>query len=90
MANRQVVDAAKGLKTPLLSQGIIHGNTVFVSGNVGLDTSTNKIIEGSVSDRTRQALQNIQVVLEEAGSSLQRMLKVCFLSAAHWTDVYLS
>lgn len=76
MANRKVVNAEKGTKTPLLSQAMIHGNTVYVSGNIGLDASTNQMIEGTVSDRTRKALLNIQVVLEEAGSSLQRMLKV--------------
>lgn len=76
MANRQPVVSEKGLKSPLFSQAIIHGNTVFVSGNIGIVPATNKVVEGSVADRTRQALTNIQNVLEEAGSSLQKMLKV--------------
>ncbi len=76
MANRQPVVSEKGLKSPLFSQAMIHGNTVFVSGNIGIVPATNKVVEGSVADRTRQALINIQNVLEEAGSNLQKMLKV--------------
>ena len=93
MAPKQQVVSDKAMKSPLLSQAIIHNGTVYVSGNVGMDPATNKFVEGSVSDRTvreviafathsslilaeRQALENIRVVLEEAGSSLQNLIKV--------------
>lgn len=76
MAPKQVVFSEKGLKSPLLSQAIIHNGTVYVSGHIGLDTATNQVIEGSVADRTRKALENIKIVLEEAGSSLDKILKV--------------
>lgn len=52
MSGKQVVSAEAGLKTPLLSQAIIHNGTVYVSGNIGMDYSSSKIIEGSVADRT--------------------------------------
>jgi 2-iminobutanoate/2-iminopropanoate deaminase len=77
MANRQQVIADKGLKSPLFSQAMIHGNTVFCSGNIGMDVPSGKVVEGSVADRTKQALLNIEAVLDAAGSSLQKMLKVC-------------
>lgn len=81
MAPKQVVFSQKGLKSNLLSQAIIHNGTIYVSGHIGIDTSTMQVVEGSVADRTRKALENIQVVLEEAGSSLQNILKVtCPLS----------
>lgn len=76
MANRQQVIADKGIKSPLFSQAMIHGNTVFCSGNIGLNAQTNQVVGGSVADRTRQALLNIEAVLDAAGSSLQKMLKV--------------
>ena len=78
MANRQPVVSDKGVKSPLFSQAMVHGNIVFCSGNIGLNPQTGQVVEGAVGDRTRQALLNIQTVLEEAGSSLQRMLKVGF------------
>lgn len=76
MAPKQVVFSEKGLKSNLLSQAIIHNGTIYVSGHIGLDTATMQVVEGSVADRTKKALENIQVVLEEAGSSLQNILKV--------------
>jgi len=76
MAPKQVVTSDKGLKSPLFSQAIIHNGTVYCSGSVGLVPATGKLVEGSVEDRTRQALDNLKVVLEEAGSSLQNIVKM--------------
>ena len=75
------------MKSPLLSQAIIHGNTVYVSGNIGLNMQTMQVVEGSVADRTKQALLNIQAVLEAAGSDLQSMLKVGLYWLAHWISL---
>lgn len=52
MPNKEVVSAEGGLKSPLLSQAIKYGDTVYVSGCVGMDFVDMKMIEGSVSDRT--------------------------------------
>lgn len=79
MAPKQVVFSERGLKSPLLSQAIIHNGTVYVSGHIGLEIATNTVIEGSVYDRTKKALDNIKIVLEEAGSSLEKILKVSSL-----------
>ncbi|KIW69568.1 hypothetical protein PV04_05438 [Phialophora macrospora] len=76
MAPKQVVSTDKGLKSNLFSQATIHNGTIFVSGNIGIVPSTMKVVEGSVADRTKQALENIRVVLEEAGSSLEKLLKM--------------
>jgi enamine deaminase RidA (YjgF/YER057c/UK114 family) len=83
MANRQPVVSDKVMESPLLSQAMIHGNTVFCSGNIGLDPKTGEVVEGTVADRTRRALLNIEAVLEEAGSSLQKMLKVANPARIH-------
>ncbi|KIX92288.1 uncharacterized protein Z520_12034 [Fonsecaea multimorphosa CBS 102226] len=76
MAPKQVVTSDKGLKSNLFSQATIHNGTVYVSGNIGIVPSTMKVVEGSVADRTKQALENIRVVLEEAGSSFEQILKM--------------
>ncbi|KIW11096.1 hypothetical protein PV08_10395 [Exophiala spinifera] len=76
MAPKQPVNSDKGLKSPLFSQAIVHNGTVYCSGNVGIDPVTSKMVEGSVADRTKQIFENIKNVLEEAGSSLQNILKM--------------
>ena len=48
---------------------------VYVSGNIGFDYSTMTSVGAGVGDHTRQALANISTVLEEAGSSLQKIVK---------------
>lgn len=51
------------------------GDLVFTSGQLGLDPATGTLVEGGVEAETRQALTNLQQVLEAAGSSLPQVLK---------------
>jgi 2-iminobutanoate/2-iminopropanoate deaminase len=57
------------------SQGIVHGDLVFVAGQVGLDPETNQVVGGGIEAQTEQAMKNISAVLEEAGSNLSNVLK---------------
>jgi 2-iminobutanoate/2-iminopropanoate deaminase len=57
------------------SQGIVHGDLVFVAGQVGVDPETNQVVEGGIEAQTEQVMKNISAVLEEAGSSLANVLK---------------
>lgn len=57
------------------SQAICVGDLVFASGQVGLDPQTRTIVAGGVAAETRQALANLTAVLEEAGASLETVLK---------------
>ncbi|KAJ6175906.1 YjgF/Yer057p/UK114 family [Penicillium canescens] len=63
------------LPPPFLSQGLIVGDVVYCSGQVGAD-STGKLVDGSIQDRTRQILRNLNAVLEAGGSSLHNAIKV--------------
>ncbi len=57
------------------SQAIQFGQLIFTSGQIALEPGTGNLIEGDVVVQTRQVLENIQAVLEEAGSSMQRVIK---------------
>ena len=48
---------------------------IFTAGQLGIIPETGNIIEGGIENETRQALQNIQHILEEAGSSLNLIVK---------------
>jgi len=63
------------------SQAIVHGGLAFASGQVPLDPSTGKLVEGEIEAETEQVLENLAAVLEAAGSSLARVLR---------TTVYLT
>jgi 2-iminobutanoate/2-iminopropanoate deaminase len=78
---RQVISTAQGPRTGLpYSQAIRHGDLVFVAGQVALDPATGQVVEGGVQTQTRRVLDNIQIILQAAGTSLAHAVEaICFL-----------
>ena len=72
----KIVETSKGVK-PLgpYSQAVSSNGFIFVSGTVGIDPGTGKVVAGGIREQTKQALENIKVVLEEGGSSLDSVTK---------------
>lgn len=58
-----------------LSQAIRHGDTVYVSGNVPIDPESGDLVEGGVGPQTRQVLENVEAILEEAGTSMDNVVR---------------
>jgi 2-iminobutanoate/2-iminopropanoate deaminase len=58
------------------SQGIRAGDFIFTAGQLGIDPASGKFVAGGVEAQVRQALTNLQGVLEAAGTSLDRAVKV--------------
>ena len=63
------------------SQAIEINGFVFASGQIPIDPSTGKFVEGGIKEQTRQALTNASHILEEAGTDLSHVVK---------TTVYLA
>jgi 2-iminobutanoate/2-iminopropanoate deaminase len=57
------------------SQAVVHSGVVYLSGQIAIDPATNQLIEGDVVAQTHRVLANLKAVLEEAGSSLDAVLK---------------
>jgi 2-iminobutanoate/2-iminopropanoate deaminase len=57
------------------SQATVFGELVFTAGQIGLAPGTKRFAGGDVGSQTRQALENLKAVLEEAGSGLNKVLK---------------
>jgi reactive intermediate/imine deaminase len=65
---------------PVYNHAIAANGFIFCSGQLPKDAS-GKIISGTVGDRTRQCILNLDKVLEAAGSSLDNVVEVnVFLS----------
>lgn len=73
---KQVFNSTKGPKArgPYSSATIL-GNLVFVSGQGPIDPATDKFVGETVEEQTRRVLENIKIILEEVGSSLDKVLK---------------
>ncbi|PTL79720.1 RidA family protein [Vitiosangium sp. GDMCC 1.1324] len=73
----------EGINSPRLpapalpfSHAVRDGDRVYLSGQVGLDESTGKLIAGDVSAQTAQVFKNIATVLADVGSSMDEVVKV--------------
>jgi 2-iminobutanoate/2-iminopropanoate deaminase len=49
---------------------------VFCSGQIPYDREKDEMVSGSITDQARQSLKNIKAVLEAAGSSMEKVVKV--------------
>ena len=52
------------------SQGIVAGDLVFVSGQLGIDPAQGQVVDGGIVEQTEQVMKNLSAILEEAGCSL--------------------
>ena len=57
------------------SQAVMAGNMLYISGQIALDPSTNKIIKGSIKDETRQIMECMKNILEAAGMTFDNVVK---------------
>ena len=72
------------------SHAIRHGQTLYLSGQIGLDPQTMQLVsQTDVQLQAEQVMKNIKSVLESAGSSLNQVLKVTILltDIAHFQQV---
>jgi reactive intermediate/imine deaminase len=58
------------------SQAVAAGDTVYLSGQIGLDPKSGKLVEGGISAETKQVLENIKAVLSAAGSDETQVVSV--------------
>jgi 2-iminobutanoate/2-iminopropanoate deaminase len=57
------------------SQAVIYGELVFLSGQGPADPETNQLRLGTIQEQARLTLENVRIILREAGSSLDNILK---------------
>ncbi|XP_075224543.1 rutC family protein UK114-like [Lycorma delicatula] len=57
------------------NQAVRAGNTVYVSGMLGVNPPTNKLVEGGASEEAKQALKNLDALLQASDSSLSKVVK---------------
>ncbi len=62
------------------SQAIEHNGHLFISGQVSIDPSTGKIVDGGIKEQTVQVMKNIEAILEKAGYTFDHVVKsTCLL-----------
>ncbi|GLV46409.1 UK114 [Carabus blaptoides fortunei] len=61
------------------NQAVLVDRTLYVSGVIGLDKNTMRLVDGGITAQTRQTLQNLGHILEAGGSSFDRVIKTTIL-----------
>ncbi len=72
---KEVINSKDLEPKPYLSHAIATSELIFCSGQVPRNPETGEIVSGDVKDQTKQVLENLKLVLESAGSSLDRAVK---------------
>jgi len=63
------------------SQAVETNGMLFISGQVPIDPETGKVIEGGITEQTKQVMKNIEAILNEAGYTFANVIKsTCLLS----------
>ncbi len=57
------------------SQAVKAGDLVFVAGQLGIDPASGELAAADAAGQTRRIMENIQAILEMAGSGLGRIVK---------------
>ncbi|MGL2553737.1 RidA family protein [Helicobacter pylori] len=61
------------------SQAIATNDLVFVSGQLGIDASTGEFKGADIHSQTTQSMENIKVILKEAGLGMDSVVKTTIL-----------
>ncbi|MBZ6526585.1 RidA family protein [Aerococcaceae bacterium DSM 111021] len=58
------------------SQAVRVGDVLYVSGQIGIDPVTNKLVNGNAGEETKQVFKNLSHILDAAGLNLTSVVKV--------------
>lgn len=78
---RTLISSGSGFEEKIgYSRAVVVGDTVYVSGTTGYDYATGTISD-DVAEQAAQTLRNIAAALEQAGSSLDEVVRVTYMLA---------
>lgn len=78
---KEVLSTPAAPSSPLYSQGVKIGPTIYVSGMVGMDVATKQMVGTTIQEQTHQALRNCEAILKAGGASLEQVVQVTVLLA---------
>ncbi|THD66753.1 RidA family protein [Robertkochia marina] len=63
------------------NQAVLANDTLYISGQIGIDPATNELIQGGVEEETKQVMKNLEAILKAAGMEFENVVKsTIFLS----------
>ena len=81
MARKIVFTERAAKPPPTYSQAVRGAGLLFVSGTAPADPATGSLKGTTIQEQTRQCLTNIKAILEDAGSSMEKLVSVTVILA---------
>ncbi|MFO8148542.1 MAG: RidA family protein [Bacteroidota bacterium] len=57
------------------NQAILSGNMLYVSGQIAINPETNELVTRTITDETKQVMENLNAILKEAGMNFENVIK---------------
>ncbi|RYC51453.1 RidA family protein [Flagellimonas olearia] len=57
------------------NQAVLIKDTLYISGQIPIDPTTGKLVEGDIKKETKQSMENLKAILEEAGLTFDHVVK---------------
>jgi len=57
------------------NQAVLVGNTLYTSGQIAIDPATGDLVNGTIEIETKQVMENMKAVLNEAGMTFENAVK---------------
>lgn len=57
------------------NQAVVHNDTLYASGQIAINPDTGELVVRTIEEETRQVMENIRAILEEAGLGFKDVLK---------------
>jgi len=57
------------------NQAVLIKDTLYISGQIPIDPATGNLVEGDIKKETKQSMENLKAILEEAGMTFEHVIK---------------
>lgn len=57
------------------NQAVLAGDTLYISGQIPMNPENGELISGDIQEETRQCMENLKAILQEAGMSFDQVVK---------------
>ena len=73
---KKIINTPKA-PTPIgpYNQAVLIKDTLYISGQIPIDPATGKLVEGDIKKETKQSMENLKAILEEAGLTFDHVVK---------------
>lgn len=77
--DKEIIRTNQAPQSPAYSQAVKSAGLIFVSGQGPYDPATGAVVGTTIQEQTRQCLQNVEAILEAAGSAMNNVVSATFI-----------